>query len=242
MRKYSLVIGVAALAAMVAPASAAVDWTTWNPGTYNPGGDPAHLSGGSMSGIAGGVGVSYTGQLWSFQNTPGAAGPSWTPVSSYTNPLTAVTNAPTVPQGALVLTGGAGTPVDTITFSKPVFDPVMAIWSLGQEPPNADISASFNFINAPFTIVAGGPSLEYGGQSITANGDTVYGAEGNGVIQFTGGWVSSISWTTPVNEVYYDFTVAAVPEPATWAMFLLGFFGIGFMVRGARRKNAVAIA
>jgi hypothetical protein len=37
--------------------------------------------------------------------------------------------------------------------------------------------------------------------------------------------------------------VSAVPEPATWAMLLLGFFGIGFMMRDARRKKgAVAVA
>lgn len=34
--------------------------------------------------------------------------------------------------------------------------------------------------------------------------------------------------------------VAAVPEPATWAMFLLGFGAIGFTLRGARRAKAVA--
>jgi hypothetical protein len=33
-----------------------------------------------------------------------------------------------------------------------------------------------------------------------------------------------------------------VPEPATWAMFILGLFGIGFMVRGARRKEVAATA
>jgi hypothetical protein len=37
-------------------------------------------------------------------------------------------------------------------------------------------------------------------------------------------------------------TISAVPEPATWAMLLLGFLGVGFMVRGARRKDAVAVA
>jgi PEP-CTERM motif len=34
---------------------------------------------------------------------------------------------------------------------------------------------------------------------------------------------------------------SAVPEPATWAMLLLGLFGVGFMMRGARRKDAVAL-
>jgi hypothetical protein len=33
-----------------------------------------------------------------------------------------------------------------------------------------------------------------------------------------------------------------VPEPATWAMMLTGFFGVGFMMRGSRRKQAGAVA
>jgi hypothetical protein len=34
--------------------------------------------------------------------------------------------------------------------------------------------------------------------------------------------------------------VAAVPEPSTWAMLLLGFCGLGFL--GYRRGNALAAA
>jgi hypothetical protein len=36
--------------------------------------------------------------------------------------------------------------------------------------------------------------------------------------------------------------VAVVPEPATWAMFLIGFGGIGLMMRRSRRKQAGEIA
>jgi hypothetical protein len=35
---------------------------------------------------------------------------------------------------------------------------------------------------------------------------------------------------------------SSVPEPATWAMLLLGLFGVGFVVRDARRKNAAIVA
>ena len=33
---------------------------------------------------------------------------------------------------------------------------------------------------------------------------------------------------------------AGVPEPATWAMMLLGFAGLGFALRRSRRKVAIA--
>jgi hypothetical protein len=38
-----------------------------------------------------------------------------------------------------------------------------------------------------------------------------------------------------------DLTIAAVPEPSTWAMMILGFCGLGFM-RYRRRKPAAALA
>ena len=36
--------------------------------------------------------------------------------------------------------------------------------------------------------------------------------------------------------------VAAVPEPATWAMMLFGFGGVGFSMRSARRKTMLKYA
>ena len=41
----------------------------------------------------------------------------------------------------------------------------------------------------------------------------------------------------PVNEPITTFNVSAVPEPSTWAMMILGFFGVGFMAY--RRKRTV---
>jgi hypothetical protein len=38
-----------------------------------------------------------------------------------------------------------------------------------------------------------------------------------------------------------DFTLtAAVPEPSTWAMMILGFCGLGFLA--CRRRNAQALS
>jgi hypothetical protein len=41
----------------------------------------------------------------------------------------------------------------------------------------------------------------------------------------------------PVNP---DGLVSPVPEPATWAMFLAGFGGVGAAIRLARRKVSVS--
>jgi hypothetical protein len=35
-------------------------------------------------------------------------------------------------------------------------------------------------------------------------------------------------------------SVAAIPEPSTWAMMLIGFFGLGFAFRQSRRKVSFA--
>jgi hypothetical protein len=43
------------------------------------------------------------------------------------------------------------------------------------------------------------------------------------------------------NEIA-DVSLSAAPEPATWAVFLIGFGGLGFMVRGLRRNGAAATA
>ena len=37
-------------------------------------------------------------------------------------------------------------------------------------------------------------------------------------------------------------TVAAVPEPSTWAMMILGFMGVGFMAYRRRAQSAFRIA
>jgi hypothetical protein len=37
-----------------------------------------------------------------------------------------------------------------------------------------------------------------------------------------------------------SFYLAAVPEPATWALMLIGFGGIGLAMRGRRRRTALA--
>src|SRR5262249_18729223 len=121
--------------------------------------------------------------------------------------------------GMIHLQGGTATGVNTITFSTPVVDPVIAIWSLG----GTGGPASFIFsLPATPTFQAGGPSQDFpGSPPISVSGQTVSGTEANGTVALLGTF-SSISWTNPNAEVYYGFTVGfrdvvAVPGPIAGA-------------------------
>lgn len=52
--------------------------------------------------------------------------------------------------------------------------------------------------------------------------------------------VNQIVFTSGVNSLEFDnigALASGVPEPATWAMMLLGFGGIGFMLRNGKRRE-----
>jgi PEP-CTERM motif len=54
--------------------------------------------------------------------------------------------------------------------------------------------------------------------------------------------VDNLAFTTDGGTARYNFATAntaAVPEPATWAMMLIGFGGVGFQMRRTRRKSGL---
>ena len=77
------------------------------------------------------------------------------------------------------------------------------------------------------------------------NGGTLFeiGLGGNflvpiGATQFYLGTVDGYQWNN--NEGSFTASISSgVPEPATWALFIMGFGGIGAAMRFSRRKNAV---
>src|SRR5215831_13263544 len=147
------------------------DWTGLTLGTTNG------TATGSIA-IGSGITVSYTGQVLSTSNTNNTSGGvSWGPASTFSGGATSTVSNPPPFRDIIGLSGGTGTGVNTITFSTPVVDPVMAIWSLGA----GGAPASFVFsASEPFSIQSGGPSAEFGGSAITQSGSVVNGTEGNG--------------------------------------------------------------
>jgi len=212
------------MGASVPARAATINWAVWS-NVFTPG-----STGGSATATMGSTTVAYSGEVISVL----ANFPSWGPAGTFSG---GTVGNPPPPGGGVQLQGGAATSTDTLTFATPVVNPVMAIISLGA-PGN---SASFVFNSSePFTIQSGGPSNEFGGISITQSGNSVLGSEGSGTIQFIGTY-SSISWTNPVNEFYYGFTVGApgtvgaVPLPATLPLFASGLGALGLL--GWRRKR-----
>lgn len=169
------------------------------------------------------VNVTYTGDFTGVQlNNTGTF--YYTTASTYQSAN--IDNAPTTSD--IIRLVGGNQNVNTLTFDKALIDVVMPIVSLGQ----GGTPAQFAF-NTPFSIESNGPSF-WGNGPLSQSGNTLTGEEGHGSLMFSGSH-TSISWTNPVREDWYGFTVGAVeavPEPGTMAAL-----GLGLAALGRRRRK-----
>ena len=110
-RKFTVAFGAIAAALTIGTAAqaAVVDWAVW---TSNTGGT---LAGGANT-------LTYSGEIAGFSSVP-----QYTPESSFTGGP--VGNAPATTDNSILLTGGPGTGLNTVTFTTALLNPVFAIWS-----------------------------------------------------------------------------------------------------------------
>ncbi|MBY0313818.1 MAG: hypothetical protein K2W85_17270 [Phycisphaerales bacterium] len=227
-----------------------VNWVDWTSATTAPP-STAGSALGTVASLSGTINVSYAGEvLGQFGGIPttqtaGGGTNYWRDAGQLVPaPSNGAYLSPTVTNGPgdlgntdiICLIGDNSAPVtNTLTFSAPVTNPVMAILSLGSEGGGSD--ATYRFSNADFTVLSSGRG--YWTSSLSTNDflrrdsmGVLTGRGGHGVIQFLGTF-SSISWTSS-REAWHGFQIGVIPAPGAAAVFL---GTIGFVFSRRRLRN-----
>lgn len=204
-----MALGAALLASSAASAFTNVTWANLTTS-----------SAGVVGGSAGGVGVTFTG-AYSFAQLNGAGTNYWQPDNYSQGVVTPVPNA-----DVIALSDGG---LKTITFSHPVSNVFLAFNSWNGNHVTFD--HAFSIVSQGGSYWGSGTFLPFGGNTgFDGNGEVV------GVLEFSGP-ISSLSFVdTSENWHGIQIGVGGVPEPASWAVMLLG---VG-LVGGAMRRRAVA--
>ncbi|QMW23527.1 PEPxxWA-CTERM sorting domain-containing protein [Sandaracinobacteroides saxicola] len=215
--KVTSIIAATAVAAVALPASAAINWASWN---------SASVAG--ATGTIGAVTVAIDGPLHNAQiNNVGTnywlnGGSPWAAYDGVSN----------VPGNVDFIAPNGDGVTHTITFSSAVTNPYIAVISLGR----TNVPTQWTF-GAPVSIVDQGQGF-FGNGVFTLSGNSVTAGEAHGILRLTGTF-TSVTLRTDTTEFWSGLTIGtAVPEPATWAMMILGFGLVGASLR--RRTTVTA--
>lgn len=141
-----------------------------------------------------------------------------------------------------VNTGGPHTPFTynlnatptSITFTNP------AIFS-GAGTSSATPYGSFNR-GVDMVGGNGAPGSQHGPLDFTILGITTANFTANSLGYFFGSDLIRLSNGATGSVAAGTFVMTAVPEPSTWAMMILGFFGVGFMAHRRKTQGSIRLA
>jgi len=255
--KLLALAGILLATAATSRAAVTVNWINWtDPGSY-PGFNnesiwPYNYANGTTGSITmpdtSTVGVTLSGEVMGSYGASafGTSDNSFWNGSNYNGTTYISSNVPSLPPNSdRIGVGGFAIPNQSLTFSSPVSNIVMNIWSLGDDQGTLGTWV----FDQPFVILSQNagqyPTQPFALQS--APGNTLNGREGVGTIQFTGTF-TSLSWDVINPEVYAVWNIGVtsaiapdpspVPEPGQVAASILLLAGIGGYVWMKRRKTA----
>ena len=175
--------------------------------------------------------VSSTSSSWQTSSTSWNVDTNNDNVSSFTahvgSELINISTVGIVDTGSGNATATPGTK-DTL-FTSITFDPTNN--PLTEKEVNDNFGNTFTFTNVPKS--------------------SVFGPFGAAAVAGTGQYIDKVKVYTTLPENFNsiklvdfgNYTVAgAVPEPSTWAMMMLGFFGVGFLAYRRKNQGSVRLA
>jgi hypothetical protein len=164
-------------------------WVHWASQTL---GTPGSATG-TLLPSSGAITVTYAGEVYQ-PLLPLQQVDYFVPATTYTSPT--VGNPPTEADGLIVQQGGTST-VDTLTFSRPVTNPVFAIMSLGNSQDGTACFYEFGAYGETFTILQQGMGERAGPGTLVDVDGGLTGNDGDGLVQLNGTF-SKIEWTDPI--------------------------------------------
>lgn len=176
-----------------------------------------------------------TSQITYTLNSVGNGGKTWTLAYNIANTSSAPTTASRISSFGFDVTGSNPSSASSTGAYKYA------------DAPGGNIPNGIGTVDVCFTAVSQGTCTGNGG-------GLTYGQSGSGTLTLT---FSSGRSTLELTDLYTRYQavspssisdsasgvpVSAVPEPATWAMMIIGFGAVGSIVRTSRRRTAFSAA